>query len=373
MKRDVPVKLEHIIDVVALKNHIEAGNVSVQKHPLHDLRIFNYTPQAVYNDNGWDKTLSLCRGLIVNRRDEVIARPFAKFWNLNTAKRPETFVDALPKTPFQIMQKMDGSLGILYDVDEKYAIATRGSFQSDQAKWATAWYRRHVVNHPACWPEGWTPLFEIIYPENRIVCSYEYSALVLIGLINVETGEEMAWTDLQKWAWINNLRVAHQVVNATINELLSHKADNEEGWVMTWFDPYIKVKVKLEEYVRLHRIVTGFNPKTVWEMLSERQEGKVQELMRDQTLPLEFRKWLLEQYAVLTSEFNRHRWAAEILFGDKPSVEDRKTLALYFTGSEHQHLSAVLFAMLDGKEYAPIIWKMIKPRGDKAYKVDGEA
>jgi hypothetical protein len=57
----------------------------------------------------------------------------------------------------------------------------------------------------------------------------------------------------------------------------------------------------------------------------------------------------------------------------RPATEDRKELAHYFKHCFEGRYSHVLFAMLDNKDYASIIWKMVKPRGDKTFKVDGEA
>jgi hypothetical protein len=49
--------------------------------------------------------------------------------------------------------------------------------------------------------------------------------------------------------------------------------------------------------------------------------------------------------------------------------DQRKQFALY--AAEKRPVTPILFAMLDGKDYAPIIWKMVKPRGDdKTFKVD---
>jgi RNA ligase len=35
-----------------------------------------------------------------------------------------------------------------------------------------------------------------------------------------------------------------------------------------------------------------------------------------------------------------------------------------------QKYPAILFAMLDGKNYAPIIWKMIRPVFSKPFKIE---
>ena len=70
-----------------------------------------------------------------------------------------------------ITAKLDGSLGIAYTHPEgEVRLATRGSMTSHQATEATRiWqekYRRVAI------PEGTTPLFEIIYPDNRVVLNY---------------------------------------------------------------------------------------------------------------------------------------------------------------------------------------------------------
>jgi hypothetical protein len=45
--------------------------------------------------------------------------------------------------------------------------------------------------------DGFTYLFEIIYPENRIVVDYNgEERLVLLGIINTETGEELQHNEL---------------------------------------------------------------------------------------------------------------------------------------------------------------------------------
>lgn len=46
-------------------------------------------------------------------------------------------------------------------------IATRGSFESDQALWATEWIQKRF--RPVDFLAGYTYLYEIIYPENRVV------------------------------------------------------------------------------------------------------------------------------------------------------------------------------------------------------------
>lgn len=83
------------------------------------------------------------------------------------------------------------------------AIATRGSFTSEQAGHATA------VLH-TCYPrfeppEGLTVLFEIVYPGNRIIVDYcDTDDLVLLGAVDTATGDYVALHRLVtglRWTW----------------------------------------------------------------------------------------------------------------------------------------------------------------------------
>jgi len=90
----------------------------------------------------------------------------------------------------EVTNKEDGSLGILYPVPSGgYAVATRGSFASDQALWATAWFRKYADY--GYFNPKYTYLFEILASWNRIVLSYDWEGLVLIGIIDKETGSDV--------------------------------------------------------------------------------------------------------------------------------------------------------------------------------------
>jgi len=77
---------------------------------------------------------------------------------------------ALPQEPFEVYEKLDGSLGILYWVDDEPRVATRGSFTGVQAQRGTAILRARY-GHVAFRTDV-TYLFEILFPENRIVVDY---------------------------------------------------------------------------------------------------------------------------------------------------------------------------------------------------------
>ena len=115
-----------------------------------------------------------------------------------------------------------------------------------------------------------------------------------------------------------------------------------------------RVKIKHEEYVRLHKIITECSSRTVWEYL---KDGKpFEELIEN--VPDEFFNWLTKTKQELVSQF--HSLAAESLdyFSKRPKTDDRKELAEYFKQYKHPFLC---FSLLDGKDCTDTIWKMLKP------------
>ena len=141
--------------------------------------IYNYTNKTQY-EGYWTPETLICRGLILDEVGDVVARGFSKFFNYPS---PQTM--SIPVEPFVVTEKIDGSLGILYYLDGQAFIATRGSFTSRQALEGTAMLREQEIEHV----EGVTPLFEVVYPENRIVVDYgDRRELTLLAAICNETG-----------------------------------------------------------------------------------------------------------------------------------------------------------------------------------------
>ena len=121
------------IDFNAVREQVASKYITVRKHPFADLFIYNYTPRAMY-EGYWTPETMACRGLIANGQDRIVARPFRKFFNVSE-------LEVLPSEPFGIYDKLDGSLCISYQTDGQIRLATRGSFESEQAGWANEIFR----------------------------------------------------------------------------------------------------------------------------------------------------------------------------------------------------------------------------------------
>lgn len=350
------MKLNEYLDVDLLVAHCNGRIVNTQHHHYAPLTIYNYGQRAQF-EGIWDDVTCKCRGLIVNEStQEIIARPFQKFFNLGHCGRPETAWENLPASIPEITEKLDGSLGVLYRIGNMAAIATRGSFASDQAAWASAWYTKHLVT--AVWPDGWTPLFEIIYPDNRIVVKYESEGLFLLALVNIETGQEMPYGDLSSLAASNHCSPVRRF-DKTLAEVRVENEPNAEGYVATWHNngsSPLKVKIKFADYCRLHRLLTSVSPKAIWEML---KEGQSFAELFDNT-PSHYQEWVNYWKNGLQAEFGRIEQKAKAIWEQRPNTESRKELAEFFTLGDRKKVSGVLFKMLDGKPYDEVIWKSVR-------------
>lgn len=357
------MKLHELMDIALLDDMIDQGFIRERRHPTLPYRILGYTETAQYSRT-WNAATRQCRGLVVDDENVVIARSFSKFFNDS-----EHDGERLPlldlSAPVEVTDKLDGSLGISVPTPDGLVIATRGSFESDQAKWATEFYRQHYTDRfqPV---DGCTYLWEIIWRENRIVVQYDFEDLVLLGAIDNETGAVISAAEI---AWPG--RKAKQFPYRTLAEALAAPVrDNAEGFVIRFLDSDLMVKCKLERYVQLHKIITGLSEKSVWEHASA---GKpFEELIAD--LPDEFHEWVTGVWNELMFRHGEMRAAARLVFQQLVRDDTRKDFALRVQQHPNMETRPFMFMLYDGNtaKFEAAIWKAQKPSGD-TYMMDTEA
>lgn len=336
-----------------LASEIEAKRVRVNDHPTELLRLFNYTELAQYQ-KAWNPVTRACRGLIINRETgEIIARPFPKFFNHGESSGAVFS----PDEQVTVTDKLDGSLGIVYPTsDGGFAIATRGSFTSEQAIHATELLHSKYPEWSPVPDGGLTVLVEIIYPANRIVVDYgNTDDLILLGAVHIETGItstplEVHWdgprTDIFPYAsFAEALAIAPR--------------KNSEGLVVHFRTSDVRVKIKQADYVALHRIVTGWNERTIWERLAS---GESLDLLIE-GLPDEFHQWattvaseLNEKHRLLTAGAKAEHAA---ILSELPEGWGRKDYAA--AAAKRSTFRPALFQLLDGRDISAWAWKAIYP------------
>ena len=326
--------------VEKLHRYFEEGWLIKQTHPTLPLTIWNYSQTTQY-ERKWDEITLQTRGLVTDELGRVVARPFKKFFNMEEGKHT-------PTSEFEVFEKMDGSLGILFNYNGEWVFASRGSFTSDQAfKFKEIFLSKYQTQ---LLTSTNTYLFEIIYPENRVVVDYGgLEDVVLLGVIETQTGKELELEKYEK----SELNVVKRYEGIEgISFLKRMITDNQEGFVVR-FSNGERMKVKGEEYLRLHKIMTEVSTKSVWEVLSS--GGSMEEILQD--VPDEFYSKIKEYENELVSSFQKMKDRYQWYFSLMPK-EDRKSFAL--SAKETKHPS-ILFSMLNGKSVDGYIWKVLRP------------
>lgn len=329
-----------------LRKEEDKGRIMCQSHPTEPLLIWNYTIQTQY-DRDWTSITRMCRGLVTDVGGDIVARPFQKFFNLN--EQPYRYSDE-----HRIYEKMDGSLGIVFQYNGIWYTATRGSFTSDQSIKGS----ELLTNYDASELDpDYTYMFEIIYPDNRIVINYGEDRLTLIGKRHTESGRYMDVSDYET----KGFDVVKEYKNLSFSDLEELEWDDKEGFVVRFihndgmFDDF--VKIKFDEYCRLHKIMTEVSTKSVWEMLKFGKD--LDEVLNN--VPDEFYDKIKEYERELRHEFVATERIYKLLFRQSQTLgltNDRKSFADYAMKSEQP---AILFKMLDGKDYEHLIWDLIRP------------
>lgn len=347
-----------------LEKYHNDGLLLKQTHPTLPLTIWNYSPKVQY-ENLWDNITIQCRGLVTDVDGNIVARPFSKFFNYEELK-PEQ----IPNEPFDVFEKLDGSLGILFNYKGEWVLATRGSFTSDQAKKGWEIIQKYEYKRLI---EDKTYLFEIIYKENRIVVDYDYEDLIMLAVIDNNDGYEYKIFDekihLEGIRFVNMYRnLGFKFVKkydgikdySTLKEIIK---DNEEGFVIR-FQNGFRMKIKGEEYCRLHKILTNISNRDIWESLKNGESlDKIIEKVPD-----EFYNWVKETKNKFETEFDKikkeYEWIFKVIMRSENSNE-RKVFAQYAIKYKY---SSILFSMYDNKPYDQIIWKILYPEYSKPFK-----
>ena len=349
------------------KQLIKDGYISERKHKECDYYIYNYTQKTQY-EGLWNEDTMSCRGLILDGEGNIIARPFKKFFNYEEYGEGSN-LGVLPNyKSFEVTEKLDGSCGILYKMpNNEIAIATRGSFESEQAKVATSIlnekYKKQI--HTFQCLDNFTFIFEIIYKSNRIVVDYgDKRDIILLAVIDKKTGNEWTYTELESFSKRYNIPLVKKYDGigdfTTIKE--DFTIDNAEGFVIQ-LDTGFRIKLKFEEYVRLHRIVTGLNSKSIWDLL---RRGENLELLLER-VPDEFYDWADQVKTDFENNYKSIEHSCDVIV-KSCRLKERKEVAEYFLQKEHKIYSGILFTMYDNKPYKEIIWKILKPKYAKPFQ-----
>jgi RNA ligase len=213
--------------------------------------------------------------------------------------------------------------------------------------------------------EDLTLLFEIIYPENRVVVDYKgWQGLVLIGARSRSTGRDLYYRELEVLADRFGFPLPKHYAFNSIRDILNAAAElsaNEEGWVVRFADNE-RVKIKGEAYRLAHRIMTGVTFNRVLEAVREGIFEKMIEGVPDEFLG-QIRVWRDEIQT--TVEQIKAEIAKALAIAPMGS---QKEFALWVQANYPKAMQSYLFAAKAGKPLEPLIYKLAfeqRPNSDQ--------
>lgn len=303
-----------------------------QKHPDFPLYIWNYSPKVQY-ERLWDEITIKCRALVTDEFGNVVAKSFDKFFNLEEES-------SIPNEPYEIYEKIDGSLIVLFHYKNQLIISSKGSFTSEhaiQAKKIIDKYNYNILDKTK------TYCFEMVAPWNRIVCFYPEEKLYLLAKFDIQ-GNEYPIKKYKKY-----FSLVNKYDFLEIDKIKETISDDREG-VVVRFQSGKRIKIKGSEYVKLHKIVTNISEKVILDVLKENKS--IDSILGN--IPDEFYNWAKKVENKFKNKFN------EILIECKNNYKElsnRKETANYFLKQKYPQ---VLFAILDKKDFDNIIWKIVE-------------
>ena len=336
-----------LINIPLIEQMVSEGYINVQKHPSEDIYIYNYSKSCAI-EGVWNEATLQCRGVIVDKDYNILSRPFDKFFNYEEIEDKSSIHGGAARA----YEKIDGSLGITYWIGDTPYIATRGSFNSDQAVHATNILH---TKYKDCFPlmrslKDYTFLFEIVYPENRIVVDYKgLDDIILLAIKNNEHPEDEY--PIEYFTKSFNVVKCYGTFDNWLNIREEIAGDNREGFVLLFKNGY-RLKLKYEDYFRLHRLRSYLTKKHIFEFVETSRLDELNELANnfDEEIKISIEKIVKDfylRYAEIENEAN----------AEYKDFDTDKEAAFYFNTCKWR---PILFNMRKGKPYDYIIWKKIK-------------
>ncbi len=223
-----------------------------------------------------------CRGMVVHEpTGTILAHPYNKFWN-----HGDVPAAAIDWPTARVMEKLDGSLMILYWHAEMWCVASSGTPRAG----GTFGNESTETFRDAFW-RVWSALgmelpglpdvcfmFEFCAQENRIVVRHETPRIVLHGARDMRSGHELSIEELTPIAESCRWEIVKTYSIATVGDCLT-AADaldpiQNEGFVVV-DAAFNRVKIKSPRYVILHHLKGEATPRRAIELWQTGEAGEL--------------------------------------------------------------------------------------------------
>ena len=298
-----------------------------------------------------------CRGIILDEEDSFrpVCIPFFKFGNFG-----ESYVPQINWATARVQEKIDGSLIKLWHCRGKWHVSSNGEIDAQNAGISSALLTgARMTNLYALFTEAWdktglsmesldkgfTYMFELTSPHNRIVVRYNDVAIRHIG-----TRDNCTLLECEL-----DIGVAKPAVFPlrTLDECMESAKKlgyDDEGFVIV-DRLYNRIKVKSPLYVALNHMVQGTTTHgNIVEIIQRNEQGEF----------LSYFPEFNDVFSKISQCISDFATRQDALFAELNTkhFDSRKSLAEVVTKTE---CPACLFALVDGKAADARSWLISRP------------
>lgn len=244
----------------------------VRNNPAGFTNIF----YVLQSENTFGGLRSNLRGTTFDTQSgKIISLPLHKFFNVGQCANTQW--ELLCNKRAKVYEKLDGSMIHVFMFDDKLWFATKGGVDSDQAKYAMKIAERNNELVDAITKDiydGFTPIFELVGPSNKIVVRYKYDELRYLISRNRVDGS------YRKSVSFDGILGKAKEMQLTLAEAYNgiDNLENAEGYVCVMEDG-MWVKMKSKWYLERHRMFDIWNGPR-WKLYGLALDNKLDEIFQ---------------------------------------------------------------------------------------------
>ena len=246
--------LDYMALVFSTVNFVEKKNLLCLKYDV------------VIWTTGFHKFAQVARGKIIDLTTmEIVSYPFDKFFNINEVPETQeaTITEKLKNSKYiYATDKKDGSTIVISRYKGEPLITTNGSFDNELTTLAKEILKKKYPNFLKELQSGYTYIFELIHPQNKIVIDYgSEEDLYLLSIRELQNHKLLPLDEIHEFAKhygfpcpaIFDFKNLEHILHIARNLEDTHK----EGWVVRIGENNGNeciVKIKLRKYIEMHSL-----------------------------------------------------------------------------------------------------------------------
>lgn len=334
-----------------------------------------------------NKIVKQCRGTcveVIGDSVKVICAPYLKFFDIND---PHADKINWNSSKLKCESKLDGQLEKFFKYNGRGYWVTNGGvsndtpldYKTDEVKNykellakcfnAPAVFTDDDFELKADWvdniPDGWTLMFEITSPQNKIICEYSEYKAWFHGARDAEGVEHSPEEVKEMFGIPYDIPKRYNLSNKEdiLAALEKFSGKEQEGFVVVDEENWTRVKMKCPSYLALKYIRDHDTPEGIWRLCLTESHDDFPELKEKTDKQVEEIKIFKREF-ISTMDYAKDVW-------ENDYKKNRKEFALWVTSQVPPSLRPIYFKAADGKdsnEYLNELWNSWKEKS-KGYEV----